>query len=79
MVLTDEGHLLTNSHVVGDADSGTAGFADGTLARFDVVGRDPLSDLALVRVPAAAEEARADAVREPVPVDGQDPAPVSAG
>ena len=49
VVLTDEGHLLTNSHVVGDADSGTAGFADGTVARFDVVGRDPLSDLAVVR------------------------------
>ena len=30
VVLTGEGHLLTNSHVVGDADSGTAQFADGT-------------------------------------------------
>src|SRR5918997_4666380 len=47
--LTGEGHLITNSHVVGDADGGTASFADGTVARFDVVGRDPLSDLAVVR------------------------------
>ncbi len=38
-----------------------------------------VSDLALVRVPAAAEQARAGAEREPVPVDGPDPAPVSAG
>jgi FlaA1/EpsC-like NDP-sugar epimerase len=38
-----------------------------------------VSDLALVRVPAAAEEARAGAAREAVSVDGPDPAPVSAG
>ena len=49
VVLTGEGHLVTNSHVVGEADGGTAEFADGTVARFDVVGRDPLSDLAVVR------------------------------
>ena len=49
VALTDEGHLVTNSHVVGDAGGGTAEFADGTIARFEVVGRDPLSDLAVVR------------------------------
>jgi S1-C subfamily serine protease len=35
--------------VVGEADGGTAEFADGTLAHVEVVGRDPLSDLAIVR------------------------------
>jgi S1-C subfamily serine protease len=49
VVLTAEGHLLTNAHVVGAADEGDAEFADGTLARFHVVGRDPLSDLAVIR------------------------------
>lgn len=49
VVLTDEGHLLTNAHVVGDADGGSAELADGTVARFSVIGRDPLSDLAVVR------------------------------
>ena len=49
MVLTRESHLVTNAHVVGDAAGGTAEFADGTAAHFDVVGRDPLSDLAVVR------------------------------
>jgi S1-C subfamily serine protease len=49
VVLTGESHLVTNAHVVGDADGGTAEFADGTVARFEVVGRDPLSDLAIVR------------------------------
>jgi S1-C subfamily serine protease len=49
VVLTRESHLVTNAHVVGDARDGIAEFADGTVARFDVVGRDPLSDLAVVR------------------------------
>lgn len=64
VVLTGEGHLLTNSHVVGDAEGGTAEFADGTVARFHVVGRDPLSDLAVVRadrpVPSPPEYGDAD-------------------
>ena len=49
VVLTSDSHLITNAHVVGDATEGTAEFADGTVAHVDVVGRDPLSDLAVVR------------------------------
>ena len=47
--LTGEGHLITNAHVVGDADTGEATFADGSVARLEIVGRDPLADLAVVR------------------------------
>jgi S1-C subfamily serine protease len=64
VVLTGEGHLVTNSHVVGDAEGGTAEFADGTEAHFSLVGRDPLSDLAVVRadrpVPTPPEYGDAD-------------------
>lgn len=49
VVLSAEGHLLTNAHVVGSADSGEATFADGSKARLEVIGRDPLADLAVVR------------------------------
>ena len=49
VVLTSESHLVTNAHVVGDEDGGEAEFADGTVAHFDVVARDPLSDLAVIR------------------------------
>ena len=49
VVLTGDSHLITNAHVVGDASAGTAEFADGTLANFDLVGRDPLSDIAVIR------------------------------
>jgi S1-C subfamily serine protease len=49
VVLTGDGHLLTNAHVVDGARSGEAEFADGTLAQIEVVGRDQLSDLAVIR------------------------------
>jgi S1-C subfamily serine protease len=67
VVLSREGHLVTNAHVVGDASAGEAAFADGTVARFELVGRDTLSDLAIVRadrpVPAAPEYGDADGLR----------------
>ena len=50
VVLTPDGFLLTSAHVVGRSSTrGRAGFADGSEARFEVIGRDPLSDLALLR------------------------------
>ena len=50
VTFTDDGFLLTNAHVVSGSTGGTAAFADGTESRFDVIGADPLSDLAVVRV-----------------------------
>ena len=49
VVFTSDGFLLTNAHVVGQASGGTAAFWDGTTAPFQVVGADPLSDLAVLR------------------------------
>lgn len=49
VVLSADGHLVTNAHVVGSADAGEATFADGSTAPLEVVGRDRLSDLAVVR------------------------------
>jgi S1-C subfamily serine protease len=49
IVYTSDGFLLTNAHVVGGASTGTAAFADGSQSAFEVVGRDRLSDLAVVR------------------------------
>ncbi len=67
VVLSSEGHLVTNAHVVGSATAGSAEFADGTEARFEVVGADPLSDLAVVRadreVPSPPEYGDADTLR----------------
>ena len=49
VVFTNDGFLLTNAHVVGNAEAGKASFSDGTVVGFHVVGTDPLSDLAVVR------------------------------
>jgi S1-C subfamily serine protease len=48
VVLTSDGFLLTSAHVVAGGSSGRAAFADGTGSNFDVVGADPLSDLAVL-------------------------------
>ncbi len=64
VLFTDDGCLLTNAHVVGDADRGTAAFVDGSEQRVEVVGADPLSDLAVVRTadsPALGAATLADA------------------
>jgi S1-C subfamily serine protease len=49
VVFTDDGFLLTSAHVVAGAPAGTATFSDGAEAQFDVVGADPLADLAVLR------------------------------
>jgi S1-C subfamily serine protease len=54
VVFTDDGFLLTNAHVVADTAEGIAAFADGAESRFDVVGVDQLSDLAVIRARDAA-------------------------
>jgi S1-C subfamily serine protease len=67
VVFTPDGFLLTSAHVVAAAPAGTATFIDGTEVGFDVVGRDPLSDLAVVRATggdlAAAPLGDADRLR----------------
>src|SRR3954464_114567 len=49
VVVRDDGVLLTNAHVVARSTGGRAVFDDGSEAPVEVVGADPLSDLAVVR------------------------------
>jgi len=49
VVFTADGFLLTSAHVVARSASGEATFGDGSSAGFDVIGADPLSDLAVLR------------------------------
>src|SRR5512132_2539721 len=50
VVFTADGFVLTSAHVVAGAEKGTADFTSGAQTRFDVVGTDPLADLAVLRI-----------------------------
>jgi len=45
-----EGHIITNNHVVENAQKITVTFIDGTSYKASVVGTDPFTDLAVIRV-----------------------------
>jgi S1-C subfamily serine protease len=66
-VITADGYLLTSAHVVAGANSAEAAFTDGTTVKVDVVGRDVLSDLAVLKargaVPAPVAMGRAEDLR----------------
>ncbi len=49
-VYDDAGHILTNNHVVSDADKITVTFYDGTESSATVVGADKQSDVAVIKV-----------------------------
>src|SRR6201985_75399 len=55
-VFTADGFPLTNAHVVGRSAGGTAPFSDGMTSAFQVVGADPLSDLAVLRATGATPD-----------------------
>jgi len=64
VAFTPDGYLVTSAHVVAGTERGTATFVDGTEHDFRVVGRDPLSDLAVVRADGDTTAARlGDAAR----------------
>src|SRR6266700_7846081 len=56
VVITPDGFLVTSAHVVAQAGKATASFIDGSEYELDVVGADPLSDLAIARARATALE-----------------------
>jgi serine protease Do len=52
VVVSPDGLMLTSAHVVARSSSGRASFSDGRECEFEVVGSDPLSDLAVLRADA---------------------------
>jgi serine protease Do len=53
-VISPEGYIVTNNHVIADADEITVNFSDGTALTATLVGTDPKVDLALLKVEPAA-------------------------
>jgi S1-C subfamily serine protease len=53
-VLDDEGHIVTNEHVVNGSSSITVRFSDGSTRSAQLVGTDRSTDLAVIKVDAPA-------------------------
>lgn len=51
-----QGHIVTNYHVIENADKVRVVFADGTNVLAEVVGTDPDSDLAVLKIDVPAEQ-----------------------
>lgn len=56
-LLDEDGHIVTNNHVVSGAERVTIIFFDGTEAKAKVIGQDADSDLAVIKVDDLPEEA----------------------
>jgi S1-C subfamily serine protease len=64
VVITPDGYLVTSAHVVAQAGTASASFIDGTEYELDLIGADPLSDLAVARARAAT--------LDPIPIGDAD-------
>jgi serine protease Do len=51
-VISPDGYIVTNNHVVDDVDKIEVQFEDGQKYQAEIVGRDPHTDVALIRVKA---------------------------
>ncbi|HQZ72709.1 MAG TPA: trypsin-like peptidase domain-containing protein [Anaerolineae bacterium] len=63
-IYDEQGHIVTNKHVAGDASSLEVVFSDGSRRKARVVGMDGYSDLAVLKVDDLPESARALPVLE---------------
>src|SRR5215207_9666469 len=69
-VIDEEGHIVTNQHVVDNAQSVQVEFSDGTEVDAEIVGTDPSTDVAVLDVDRPAPDLTALQVGNPVVVLG---------
>lgn len=50
VIVTKDGYILTNNHVVNEADEITVKLADGRSSKAKIVGSDPETDLAILKI-----------------------------
>jgi len=52
VIVREDGYILTNNHVIAGADEILVGFANGQATTASLIGSDPETDLAVIRVQA---------------------------
>jgi serine protease Do len=55
----EEGIIITNNHVIADADEVVANFNDGSRVDAEIIGRDPKTDIAVLKVDPKAHPLKA--------------------
>jgi len=68
-----DGHVVTNQHVVDGADRVTVTYADGTERSAEVVGTDPSTDLAVLKVDDPPASARPLQLADPSSIEVGEP------
>ena len=63
-ILDTEGRIVTNNHVIQDAQQLNVTFKNNATVPATLVGRDPDNDLAVIRVDPAAQDTRGRPIRE---------------
>ncbi|MFC6276192.1 S1C family serine protease [Psittacicella hinzii] len=63
VVMTADGYVLTNNHVVGNAKDFAVTLVDGTVYRADLIGRDYLTDLAVLKLSTSGEYTKIRAIK----------------
>lgn len=58
VIVDESGHILTNNHVLGDADEVTVRLANEKTVKAKVVGTDPRTDLAVIKIKVREELAK---------------------
>ena len=49
-VISKDGYIVTNNHVIEEVDKIEVAFKDGTTAPAEIVGRDPATDIGLIKI-----------------------------
>jgi len=52
VIVSDDGYIITNNHVVGGADKVEVRLADGRVFEASIIGSDPKSDVAVIKIAA---------------------------
>jgi S1-C subfamily serine protease len=73
IIIDEQGLILTNYHVIAEADNLEVRFADGTTVSAQVVGYDPGNDLAVIRANVSGEELTAARLGDSDDVEVGDP------